>query len=60
MQVTTLQRPQLYFSLVSFAAVLLTAFGENFRRKWIQNINSIMCLYGCEREVVAEEAVVKI
>jgi uncharacterized membrane protein len=60
MQGTTLQRQQLYFSPVYFVAMVLMAFGENFRRNWIQNINLIMCLCGCEREAVVEESVVKI
>jgi hypothetical protein len=58
MQVTIFQRIQVHSSPLSFVAILLTAFGENFRRKWIQNINSIMGLYGCEREAVAKEALV--
>ena len=60
MQVKIFQRSQVHFIPLSFFALLLTAFGENFRRKWIQNINSIMGLYGCEKEAVVKEAMVKI
>jgi hypothetical protein len=45
MQVMTLQRLQMYFSRVSFVATVLMPFEEIFRRKAIQNINSIVCFF---------------